>query len=178
MAIYTWWTEDRVALLRKLWDEGISAGGIGREMGCTRNAVLGKVDRLGLPRRQTTFRLAGVVSSRRRRVKQRRDEAKRLFERKKSRVEELLQSDGFVPRDDDVVMPVACRKTIETLTDHCCRWPVGDPLDKDFFFCGQPRIPLLPYCLSHVKKAYVLPSPKKKKSDIVVPLRREREEMV
>jgi len=178
MAVYTWWTEDRVGLLKKLWDEGISAGHIGLRMGCTRNAVLGKVDRLGLPRRQTTYRLAGAFAQRRRRQKERREEAKKAFARKKSRIEELLQADGFVPKDDDVFIPVETRKTIETLTDHCCRWPVGDPLEKDFYFCGQARVPGLPYCLSHTRKAYIIPAPKKKKSDNVVPLHAKFEEVV
>lgn len=173
----SWWTDERVALLRKKWEEGVSAGQIGALMGCTRNAVIGKVTRMGLGRRITNFRLAGKLGAQRRRINQRREEAKTATERKTSRVAELLKSEGFVPRDDDVVMPVESRKSMETLTDHCCRWPVGDPLEKDFYFCGQPRVPGIAYCVAHVRKAYVAPTPKKKKSDNVVPLRREREEV-
>jgi GcrA cell cycle regulator len=43
------WTETRIKLLRAMWSEGeLSASEIARELGCTRNAVIGKANRLGL----------------------------------------------------------------------------------------------------------------------------------
>ena len=43
------WTDDRVEILTKLWGEGLSASQIARELGdVTRNAVIGKVHRLGI----------------------------------------------------------------------------------------------------------------------------------
>lgn len=178
MTQYSWWTDERVEVLKKLWDEGHSAGQIGRQMACSRNAVIGKVTRLGLSRRLTTCRLSGALSAKRRQMKQRRDDAKKKFERKTSRVEEILKSDGFVPPAEEFEIPLSERRSLMDLGDHDCRWPIGDPLEADFHFCNQQRITGLPYCATHTKRAFVLPPAKKKKSDTAVPLRPEPQEVV
>ena len=52
------WTDERVELLKKLWADGLSASQIAAELGgITRNAVIGKVHRLGLSGRATTSRM-------------------------------------------------------------------------------------------------------------------------
>lgn len=56
---------------------------------------------------------------------------------------------------EDLSNPSPDRKTVQTLTANCCRWPVGDPKHTDFHFCGREKVPGLPYCTSHAKRAFV-----------------------
>lgn len=55
---------------------------------------------------------------------------------------------------NDLADPSPVKKTIQTLTASCCRWPVGDPQSKDFHFCGRSRTVGLPYCEAHSARAY------------------------
>ena len=57
------WSDERVAVLKKMWLEGNSASEIAKELGnITRNAVIGKVHRLGLSNRDTNVSKAGVTA--------------------------------------------------------------------------------------------------------------------
>jgi GcrA cell cycle regulator len=54
----------------------------------------------------------------------------------------------------DGLIPTSQRKALFELTDETCRWPVGDPLRADFFFCGGQAVTNLPYCACHARVAY------------------------
>lgn len=152
------WTDDRVALLKTLWADGFSASLIAGRIGeVTRNAVIGKVRRLGLPARGTTSRRvqpanprsslsARTRSSCPRRVPPRltrqppvRPRARR---RRAAGVPELGPAPSF---------PV----TVLALTDAICRWPEGDPKRAGFHFCGRVKGETPgPYCGHHAALAY------------------------
>jgi len=152
------WTEERVELLRKLWNDGLSASQVAAELGAgiTRNAVIGKIHRLGLAERAKT------ASAPRPRVA------------KPPRQQPQMRSQGpvvhgnvalaFAPRamvapapriEEEVVVPLSERVTLMELREAMCRWPMGDPTNADFRFCGA-KSPggSGPYCGYHARVAY------------------------
>lgn len=154
------WTDERVETLKKLWAEGLSASQIANRLGdVTRNAVIGKVHRLGLSGRATTSRMKTV----RPRKKMARPQQQRSirFGGLGGSVREALQfaasqrgaNQSFEPTEE-LAIPVEQRATIATLKECSCRWPVGDPTHEDFYFCGGDKVAGLPYCEFHARKAY------------------------
>lgn len=134
----TSWTPERVDLLRLRWGQGRSAGDIMHDMpGFSRNAILGKLSRLGL--------VGAGKPVRKPRPHRARPERKAAFR----------------------PAPVAPTPPIETpsdgqgvslfdLTNTTCRWPKGSVGDADFCFCGEPRADLIagkPYCPPHTREA-------------------------
>lgn len=169
------WNEERVELLKKLWSEGLSASQIAGRLGeVTRNAVIGKVHRLGLSGRATTSRMkshrprarAAAAAN----VKQRMAKA-RFATNGNPLVRQLYQPDAepFIPAVEELVIPLKERKTIQTLTECSCRWPIGDPQMADFHFCGKGKVTGLPYCEFHARRAFQPPAPKRRPMEIVNP---------
>lgn len=109
------WTDERVEELKRLWGEGLTTGEIGKALGVSKNAVVGKAHRLGLKGRPSPIK----------RVKQAKPKAE--------------------PKIRSVI----------DLSAHTCRWPIGDPREPGFHFCGKPAIPGKPYCHEHAAIAYV-----------------------
>lgn len=56
--------------------------------------------------------------------------------------------------DAELVIPLSERKTVQTLTNNDCRWPIGDPQHADFHFCGKRKVSGLPYCAFHVQRGW------------------------
>ena len=156
------WTEERVELLKKLWQDGLSASQIAAELGgVTRNAVIGKVHRLGLSGRgQPTTSIK----------RQRRATAPVARQNRPSitvgnlalqpQLETISEPDYRQRRD--VVIPIAKRLTIEMLTERTCKWPIGDPGKEDFHFCGNDSLDGVPYCEYHSSVAYQTPDPRRR----------------
>jgi len=65
-----------------------------------------------------------------------------------------------LPQADDLKIPVNERKTVETLMPGDCRWPIGDPLDEDFHFCGKHRADGDPYCEFHMRRGFQVARPR------------------
>jgi len=155
------WTDERVELLKKLWQEGLSASQIAAELGgVTRNAVIGKVHRLGLSGRgQPTSSI-----KRQRRVHApavRRSRPVALGNLAlQTNIEAFAETD-FRPRRN-VVVPIAKRLSIEALTDRPYKWPIGDPGTEDFHFCGHDSLEGVPYCEYHAGVAYQSPEPRRR----------------
>src|SRR5262245_42598489 len=122
------WNDERVDLLKKLWSDGLSASQIaGRLGGVTRNAVIGKVHRLGLSGRATTSRMKSH------RPRARSQATKRLMKPRFANLGNpalrqlyLGDTEPYVPPAEELVIPVAERKSIRTLTDASCGWATGD----------------------------------------------------
>ena len=142
------WTDDRVEILTKLWGEGLSASQIARELGdVTRNAVIGKVHRLGL---------AGRASPTRPKSRVRHREPSNFSSNfdSKDRFSENLDGEPI---------------NILMLTEKICKWPIGEPTDEDFRFCGRGRSANSVYCEEHTKLAYQpVDSRRKKKAKFSV----------
>ncbi|WP_415921786.1 GcrA family cell cycle regulator [Tateyamaria sp. SN6-1] len=176
------WTDERVELLKKMWGEGQSASQIAKELGgVTRNAVIGKVHRLGLSNRAG----GGGASTAKADAKPKaapKAEAKPKAPKPEPKVapEPALETKAVVPARKQIIpagqplppqpsaneiSPEALAKVSEIekkakrislmeLTERTCKWPVGDPATDDFWFCGLPVQQGKPYCEAHVGVAF------------------------
>jgi GcrA cell cycle regulator len=165
------WNDERVELLKKLWAEGLSASQIaGRLGGVTRNAVIGKVHRLGLSGRATTSRMKSH-RPRARAATARRIAKSRFAATGNPALRALYhpEAEPFTPSVEELVIPVKERKSIQTLGECSCRWPIGDPQMADFHFCGKNKVPGLPYCEFHARRAFQPPQPRRREREIAEP---------
>ncbi|MBB6308122.1 GcrA family cell cycle regulator [Xanthobacter tagetidis] len=155
------WTDERVELLKKLWGDGLSASQIAGELGeVTRNAVIGKVHRLGLSGRAKTAPTAARPRKPMREAEPRRDERpQRPMTHGNTALapslEQMVQeAPAPAPQSADNVVPMGQRCTIMNLTESTCRWPMGEPGTDGFYFCGGKTKQGLPYCAHHARIAY------------------------
>ena len=149
------WTDERVETLKKLWTDGLSASQIAAELGgITRNAVIGKVHRLGLSGRAKT---PAVAAPRPRKPRQPAHMLRvaRPVVRGNTALAQAFELD-VEPESEivDNVIPIGQRRNLLELSEDTCRWPIGDPGNPDFFFCGGPTLTALPYCAYHCRVAY------------------------
>lgn len=178
------WNDERVELLKKLWSEGLSASQIaGRLGGVTRNAVIGKVHRLGLSGRATTSRIKmlrprtrpgapGTLNAVQKRPAVANAAAKSRFAQSGNPALRALyqpEAEPFIPSVEELDIPMAERKSIQTLSECSCRWPIGDPQLADFHFCGKNKVPGLPYCEFHARRAFQPPQARRREREIVEP---------
>jgi GcrA cell cycle regulator len=164
------WNDERVELLKKLWADGLSASQIaGRLGGVTRNAVIGKVHRLGLSGRATTSRMKSH------RPRSRSQSVRRLMKPRFANVGNpafrnlLAEAEPYTPPAEELVIPLNERKSIQTLTEVCCRWPIGDPQIADFHFCGRKKVAGLPYRDFHARRAFQPPQPRRRDREVFTP---------
>src|SRR6476659_2864007 len=133
------WSEDRVEQLKTLWTEGLSASQIARALGgVTRNAVIGKVHRLGLAGRASPSR----------------SERPRLPMAPKVPSVRTHVPAAPVVEEDPVTLEDGSHATVLTISDRMCRWPIGDPAASEFHFCGRSPKSGSPCCEPHARKAY------------------------
>jgi GcrA cell cycle regulator len=154
MTVLTW-SDERVEQLKKLWESGLSASQIAAELGnVTRNAVIGKVHRLGL-----SGRAKSPAATAPRQRKPRPAPHMMRVSRPVSRGNTALaHAFEFEIEPDpiayDNVVPMSQRLSLLELNEATCHWPVGDPASPDFFFCGGKALSGLPYCVQHSRIAY------------------------
>lgn len=161
------WTDERVDTLKKLWQDGLSASQIARQLGgVTRNAVIGKVHRLGLSGRAAPSKPARPVFKAPRPTRP----AAHAMPSAPRRVASVEAPSASVPaKAAPAPLPVSRYEeepgsaTVLTLGAHMCKWPIGDPEREGFTFCGR-RQGEGPYCLEHARVAYQ-PTQSKKRSD-------------
>ena len=160
------WTDERVEHLKKMWLEGLSASQIAGELanGVTRNAVIGKVHRLGLSGRVKSPAPAPA----RARAKARPEDGARPEDEARGPVAPVVHGNlalaaearpapAPAPRSsgEEVVIPISQRVSIMELRESMCRWPLGDPSTADFRYCGaKNQTGLGPYCAHHARIAY------------------------
>jgi GcrA cell cycle regulator len=163
------WTEERVELLKKLWMEGLSASQIAGILGegVTRNAVIGKVHRLKLsgrakpasstprvrsaPRSNGPRRLpssSGRSSSAIGGMMKSRSPMAGIHGATALKLDQEFEADAYVAPVQELEIPESQRLTLLQLNEHTCKWPIGDPLTAEFYFCGKP------YCEFHSRRAY------------------------
>src|SRR5258706_5297856 len=133
------WTDERVETLKKLWAEGLSASQIAAALGgVTRNAVIGKVHRLGLSGRVKSPS-SGAPRARKPRAHSHMLRVTRPSIRGNTALAHAYEPDiEPEPEFIDNVIPLGQRRSLLELTEETCRWPIGDPGQPDFFFCGGP----------------------------------------
>jgi GcrA cell cycle regulator len=166
------WTDERVELLKKLWSDGLSASQIAAELGSvTRNAVIGKVHRLGLSGRAKAPQQQGTRQHRtpqaspppsQTHVQQRAQPRGGMTAAVRGNtalapqfvVETRAVAQLDTRPESEVVIPMSRRVQIMELREAMCRWPMGDPTHEDFVFCGNDCDLGKPYCSHHAKIAF------------------------
>ncbi len=144
------WTDERVETLKKLWAEGLSAAQIANKIGgVTRNAVIGKVHRLGLSGRATPAKpQRGCAPAATQKDKDVPAKAPR------EEVKSVIPEPDFIA---PLVLDSGDAATVSTIGNNMCKWPIGDPAREDFHFCGQPTLPGKSYCAYHARMAFQPP---------------------
>ena len=179
------WTDERVEILKKMWGDGQSASQIAKELGgVTRNAVIGKVHRLGLSNRAGSGGAASTPKADAKPKPAPKAEPKVKAAPKPApatkSAEPVAETKPAVPLRKQIIpagqplppqpsaneiSPEALAKVNEVekkarkislmeLTERTCKWPVGDPATDDFWFCGLPVQQGKPYCEAHVGVAF------------------------
>lgn len=145
------WTEDRVGALKKLWLEGQSASQIAKQLGggVTRNAVIGKVHRLGLSGRAAPSQPARATF----RPARPRPAQPTQAPSAPRRIEAVQPRVAAAPSVPAPMPDLPGTATVMTLGAHMCKWPIGDPSSNEFSFCGR-RSSEGVYCVEHARVAY------------------------
>ncbi|WP_108836288.1 GcrA family cell cycle regulator [Tateyamaria sp. Alg231-49] len=178
------WTDERVEVLKKMWGEGQSASQIAKELGgVTRNAVIGKVHRLGLSNRAGSGATPAKTEAK---AKPAAPKAEAKPKQPQPKTEPAIKPvpagearpnlparKQIIPAGQPLppqpsaneISPEALAKVNEVekkskkislmeLTERTCKWPVGDPATDNFWFCGLPVQQGKPYCEAHVGVAF------------------------
>lgn len=148
------WTDAKIEQLKKLHFAGLSAGQIGARIGATRNAVIGKIHRLGLQR--GTWATKAAARERVRRQSKPRQKRREVKMKPNPLIELLALPLPEEPKDE------IARTTIIDREKDQCAWVVGEA--RHMKCCGAPIVPGLssPYCIDHARRAYSLPAVERK----------------
>ena len=146
------WTEEKVAKLKELWGRGNTASQIAEIIGgISRNAVIGKAHRLNL-----SAKIKTRTATSNQNFENSLDEKNvRIKRGRKSKFRSLIIEKNFEPENP---------KQLEELDENSCKWPVGHPNEKSFYFCGRTSLKDFSYCKLHLLYAY---QPKGKKEEFV-----------
>ena len=145
------WTDEKVAKLKELWGTGNTASQIAEIIGgISRNAVIGKAHRLNLSAKIKT-RTATSNQNFENSLEEKNNQTKRG---RKSKFKSLIIEKDFEPENP---------KQLEELDENSCKWPIGHPDEKSFYFCGRTSLKDFSYCKLHLLYAY---QPKGKKEDV------------
>jgi GcrA cell cycle regulator len=151
------WTPEQISELTRLWGEGLTTAEIGKRLGISKNAVVGKAHRLHLPARPSPIKRTGPRPQVFRQTATVRTSAPRLSVPRAAPVAQPTSAQALRALANQ---PSAKRLPMMALNSTTCRWPIGDPGDAEFHFCGENALDGKPYCSSHASIAYVKVKPK------------------
>ena len=151
------WTDDRIEELRRMWAEGLSASQIAGALGgVTRNAVIGKIHRLGLSGRVKASPRPATRTVQSKPVARQRTAAPRVMAVGSAAVKVVESAYDVAPEPviEAQVVPLHTTVSLLDLSANRCRWPIGDPADAKFAFCGGRTEMGETYCKAHAEVAY------------------------
>ena len=145
------WTKENIEFLRQHWGT-CTAREISEKMGVgfTRNSIIGKASRLGLSAKIKT-RAATSTKNFEESIEKKSDKKRG---RRNSKFKSLIIEKDFEPENP---------KQLEELDESTCKWPIGHPDEKSFYFCGRSSLKDFSYCKLHLLYAY---QPKGKKEEV------------
>ena len=147
------WTEEKIAKLKELWGKGNTASQIAEIIGgISRNAVIGKAHRLNLSAKIKT-RTATSNQNFENSLEEKNIKTKKF---RRGKFKSLIIEKDFEPENP---------KQLEELTDNDCKYPIGHPNEKNFYFCGRSSLKDFSYCKLHLLYAYQSRENKNKKDD-------------
>ena len=148
------WTTEKVERLKELWGKGNTASQIAEIIGgVTRNAVIGKANRLNLSAKiKTKSSTSSVIVNGDMNIQNSQTKFKKA---RRSKFKSLIIEKNFEPENP---------KQLEELDENSCKWPIGHPNEKEFYFCGRSSLKDFSYCKLHLLYAY---QPKGKKEDFI-----------
>lgn len=155
MTTFEHWTHQQVQTMLTLHEAGLSCSQIGARVGKTRNAVIGKLHRMGIVKHAPS--IDGAENEPRPRASRKKERLKPSL----PRAGQALQLVKPAPLPAPIVAPIAIHRegqpvTVLTIKDGMCKFPIGDPKHADFHFCGNAqRGDGAPYCAYHCGVAYV-----------------------
>jgi GcrA cell cycle regulator len=143
------WTSERVEQLKGCVDAGLSCSQIAAEIGVTRNAVIGKMNRLGLSRPRSAR--TNSPAAKRAAGRNGGGNITRLFSQHR-----ILMQLPPEPQGWSAVVSIHAGRgcSLLDLSPGKCRWPINEPGAQDFCFCGNQQVEGLPYCMGHARLAY------------------------
>jgi GcrA cell cycle regulator len=154
------WTDERIATLTKMWESGATASQIADELGgVSRNAVIGKANRIGVKLSGnvncSSPRAPRAVTERPRRPSIART-GSALW--KRTAVPALPRERKAAWLFAEAEVGDMLKVGFEEISEGACRWPIGDPTNEDFVYCGVQTAQGRPYCAGHCRMAYKPPS--------------------
>jgi len=145
------WTDEAVEELKNMWDRGMTTGQIAKALNVTKNSIIGKVHRLCLTARPSPIKKTPVKSEKKvvapeKEVKKSKTPTQHIVPTEVKNIKDEEPSSSLV---EETNIPLV------KLDNHTCRWPLGDPRDDDFCFCGKRVKTGQTYCEEHSAIAYV-----------------------
>ena len=190
------WTDEMIESLKKMWDEGLSTGEIGKRLGVSKNSIVGKVHRLKLSGRPSPIKKKDAAPHEKavkpsvktetkapkavpnKPVVTPQPVAKKVTPPKIEKVTKpavtptpsvskpSIQKKTLPEKETEAFLNISIptvstprkpgdKVTVTDLDNHTCRWPIGDPKDENFHFCGANVRVGQTYCEEHAAVAYV-----------------------
>jgi len=144
------WSTDRIEQLRRCFDAGLTCSQIAREIGVTRNAVIGKMNRMGLSRPRDV-----LSAQMRRAAKLARAKPERNWRRLTIIAQRKMLRDAYpIAEPEEIPIYNGRGCTLLELKQGQCRWPINEPGAENFCFCGNEAFQGFSYCAGHARLAY------------------------
>ena len=151
------WTDEAVEELKKMWDKGMTTGQIAKVLNVTKNSIIGKVHRLCLTARPSPIKKSNNSTPEKKTPKA--SKTPKSTTPSKPATEKVIKETKkeAAIETQKPAQPVVEETNIPLvkLDNHTCRWPLGDPKDDDFCFCGKRIKTGQTYCEEHAAIAYV-----------------------
>lgn len=151
------WTDEMVDGLKEMWKQGLTTNEIAKNLGVSKNSIVGKVHRLNLTARPSPIKKKDELPTEELKTEKENDTLKAAAKAVKKITINPIEIKQLPLENNKVVS--SCLKLTE-LDNHTCRWPLGDPRDDNFCFCGKKVRGGQTYCEEHSAIAYVKPTKK------------------